>query len=107
MLNLILDESFYSSLFLFVPLLFLCPGENDRIEGDGHGNLITGIKVSKDSLYTCGIDDSLRKIDVSEGRYVSIVSKLTSQPLGMDVYEDIVVVATVKEVCLTRGPSIL
>nr|XP_018907163.1 PREDICTED: actin-interacting protein 1 [Bemisia tabaci]XP_018907164.1 PREDICTED: actin-interacting protein 1 [Bemisia tabaci] len=78
-------------------------GENDRIEGDGHGNLITGIKVSKDSLYTCGIDDSLRQIDVSEGRYVSIVSKLTSQPLGMDVYEDIVVVATVKELTVFQG----
>lgn len=42
-------------------------GENERIEGIGHGNQINGIKPNNDILYTCGIDDSLRTINI-EGK---------------------------------------
>lgn len=41
--------------------LFL-PGENDRIEGKGHGNQVTGIVVKEDAVYTVGIDDTLKSI---------------------------------------------
>lgn len=39
-------------------------GENDRIEGVGHGNQINGIKPDGNTLYTCGIDDSVKQIDI-------------------------------------------
>lgn len=42
-------------------------GENDRIEGAGHGNQINGMKAFDGTLYTCGIDDSLKQIDI-EGK---------------------------------------
>lgn len=44
-------------------------GENDRIEGTGHGNQINGIKPVDNILYTCGIDDSVRQIDI-EGKFI-------------------------------------
>lgn len=43
-------------------------GENDRVEGVGHGNQVNGMKVHDGTLYTCGIDDSLKQIDI-EGKW--------------------------------------
>lgn len=42
-------------------------GENNRIEGAGHGNQINGMKATENILYTSGIDDSLKQIDI-EGK---------------------------------------
>lgn len=39
-------------------------GENLRIDGVGHGNQINGIKAQGTLLYTCGIDDSVKQIDI-------------------------------------------
>lgn len=39
-------------------------GENERIEGVGHGNQINGMKARNGILYTCGIDDSVKQIDI-------------------------------------------
>lgn len=48
-------------------------GENERIEGVGHGNQINGLKAHENTLYTCGIDDSLKQIDI-EGSSVKNVT---------------------------------
>lgn len=45
-------------------------GENDRIEGLGHGNQINGLKPLDNTLYSCGIDDSLKQIDI-ESKYLT------------------------------------
>lgn len=75
-------------------------GENDRIEGAGHGNQINGIRAHNGILYTCGIDDSLKQIDIEGNAYKSGDLKLGSQPRGMDVLKEqnIIVVGTVNEV---------
>lgn len=49
-------------------------GENDRVQGAGHGNQINGMKAFNGTLYTIGIDDSLKQIDI-EGRKIIIYSK--------------------------------
>lgn len=80
-------------------------GENERIEGVGHGNQINGMKAYKDMLYTCGIDDTLKKINIEGNTYVKEDLKLGSQPRGMDIFKDngTVVTATVNEVHVIKG----
>ena len=37
-------------------------GDNDRIAGKGHGNHVSGLVVKGDTIYTAGIDDSVKYI---------------------------------------------
>jgi hypothetical protein len=73
-------------------------GENDRIQGVGHGNQINGMKTVGDSLYTCGIDDSVKQVDIASNTYTSADIKLGSQPHGMDAKGDTIIIASIKEV---------
>jgi len=73
-------------------------GENDRIQGVGHGNQINGMKTIGDSLYTCGIDDSVKHVDLASNSYTSADIKLGSQPRGMDAKDDTIITASIKEV---------
>lgn len=74
-------------------------GENERIHGQGHGNQINGMKAVDNYLYTAGIDDTLRIVDIETNSYIESASlKLDSQPRGLDIYGNIVVVASVKQV---------
>lgn len=73
-------------------------GENDRVKGLGHGNQINGMKLDSDYLYTCGIDDSLRQVDVKSNAYTDLQVKLNAQPRGMDFNSNLLVTATIKEV---------
>ena len=75
-------------------------GVNDRIQGAGHGNQINGMKIIGGTLYTCGIDDSVKQVDISSNSYISADIKLGSQPRGMDVKGDTIVTASVKEVSI-------
>ncbi|XP_063903867.1 actin-interacting protein 1 [Zophobas morio] len=79
-------------------------GENDRIEGVGHGNQINGMRVHGNVLYTCGIDDSLKQIDIEGNTYKGQDLKLGSQPRGMDVFKEqnIVVTASVNEITVAQ-----
>jgi len=73
-------------------------GENERIQGVGHGNQINGMKTVGDSLYTCGIDDSVKQVDIASNTYTSADIKLGSQPHGMDAKDDTIIIASIKEV---------
>jgi len=74
-------------------------GVNDRIGGVGHGNQINGMKVAGNTLYTCGIDDTLRLVDLNTYAYTNTSDvKLGSQPRGMDIKDGRVIISTVKEV---------
>lgn len=73
-------------------------GENDRVRGNGHGNQINGMKAAKNILYTAGIDDTLRSVDIETCAYSDNSIKLDSQPRGLDVFEDKVIVASVRQV---------
>lgn len=63
-------------------------GVNDRVGGAGHGNQINGIRSNGDIVYTCGIDDSLRQINVEGNTYTDVVVKLNCQPRGLDVLRE-------------------
>lgn len=77
-------------------------GENNRVQGQGHGNQINGMKAADNLLYTAGIDDTLRSVDIATNSYAeTAVVKLDSQPRGLDVCNDTVVVASVQQVNLT------
>lgn len=74
-------------------------GENNRVQGQGHGNQINGMKAAGNLLYTAGIDDTLRTIDIATNAYAETsVVKLNSQPRGLDINNDIAIVASVREV---------
>jgi len=78
-------------------------GENDRIQGVGHGNQINGMKTIGDSLYTCGIDDSVKQVDIASNTYTSADIKLGSQPHGMDAKDDTIITASIKEISVLQG----
>uniref|UniRef100_A0A1B6DMK2 Actin-interacting protein 1 n=1 Tax=Clastoptera arizonana TaxID=38151 RepID=A0A1B6DMK2_9HEMI len=80
-------------------------GENDRIEGVGHGNQINGMKAEGEFLYTCGIDDSVKQVSTSNKAYTNVDVKLPSQPRGMDVKDGVIVTATVKEIVVLQNNS--
>ncbi|KAK2583798.1 hypothetical protein KPH14_009698 [Odynerus spinipes] len=77
-------------------------GENDRVRGNGHGNQINGMKAAKSTLYTAGIDDTLRSIDIDSCEYTNNSIKLDSQPRGLDVFEDKAIVASVQQIIVTQ-----
>ncbi|XP_066589608.1 actin-interacting protein 1 [Prorops nasuta] len=79
-------------------------GENDRVKGQGHGNQINGMKASNNLLYTAGIDDTLRAVDMATNTYTETSNtKLDSQPRGLDIYNDLVVTASVRQITVTQG----
>jgi len=56
------------------------------------------MKLDNDYLYTCGIDDSLRQVDVKSNSYTDLQVKLNAQPRGMDFNSNVIVTVTIKEV---------
>lgn len=81
-----------------MPIECFISGENDRVEGNGHGNQINGMKATSEFVYTCGIDDKLKEIHTVNNIYSQFELKLGSQPRGMDISKDMIIIATVKEV---------
>ncbi|XP_017761124.1 PREDICTED: actin-interacting protein 1 [Eufriesea mexicana] len=78
-------------------------GDNDRVQGHGHGNQINGMKAAKNVLYTVGIDDTLRSVDIDTNTYIdTAVIKLDSQPRDLDIYKDIIVIVTFREIIVIR-----
>ncbi|XP_039281777.1 actin-interacting protein 1 isoform X1 [Nilaparvata lugens] len=77
-------------------------GETERVMGTGHGNQINGMRTVKNFLYSCGIDDSLKQVNLDSGWYSGVDIKLSAQPRGMDLKDDLVVVATVKELTVIK-----
>ncbi|PNF17233.1 hypothetical protein B7P43_G05228 [Cryptotermes secundus] len=61
------------------------------------------MKIIGNSLYTCGIDDSVKQVDISSNNYTSADIKLDSQPRGMDVKDDTIITASVKEISVLQG----
>lgn len=77
---------------------FFLIGDTERIQGIGHGNQINGMKAEGDWLYTCGIDDSVKQVNVTTRSYTGVDTKLSSQPRGMDLKGNTIVVGSVNEV---------
>lgn len=79
-------------------------GVNDRVAGTGHGNQINDIRSNGDIVYTCGIDDSLRAINVEGNTYTDVVVKLNCQPRGLDVLreQNIVIVGCQRDITVVQ-----
>lgn len=65
------------------------------------------MKLDNDYLYTCGIDDSLRQVDVKSNSYTDLQIKLNAQPRGMDFNSNVLVTATIKEVNISLILSLI
>ncbi|KAF4518341.1 hypothetical protein B566_EDAN007068 [Ephemera danica] len=90
----------------FVTIWDAATGENDRVTGVGHGNQINQMRATDTSILTCGIDDSVKTISLESKVYQPADIKLTCQPRGMDVKEDLVVAGCVKEVTVIQGTTL-
>ncbi|XP_076316944.1 actin-interacting protein 1-like isoform X2 [Tachypleus tridentatus] len=66
-------------------------GNNDRVEGPGHTNQIRSMASGVDVIYTCGID-TVRAIDLRINHYSTLAVKTDSQPKGIAVAENNVLV---------------
>lgn len=83
----------------------LSTGEADIIEGKGHTSQVSKIYAKGDVLYTCGMDDTVRYVSISEKKYRDENIKLPSQPQAIAVGNlGFVVVALLNEiVCIQDG----
>lgn len=84
-------------------------GVNNRVAGNGHGNQVNGIRAFGDFAYTCGIDDSLREINIEGNTYTDGTVKLNSQPRGLDIFreQNIVVLACQKEITVVQDKRVV
>lgn len=57
------------------------------------------MKAADNLLYTAGIDDTIRAVDIATNTYSETTTiKLDSQPRGLDIFNDIVVTASLRQV---------
>ncbi|EEP76084.1 conserved hypothetical protein [Uncinocarpus reesii 1704] len=80
-------------------------GAMETVEGEGHPGYIAGLAAAKEGsggrIYSVGWDDTIRSVDISSHSYVGPAIKLSSQPKGIAVGDQTVLVAN------TQGVEIL
>lgn len=85
-------------------------GEHDRVEGEQHTNQVQDMYPLSDQVLTCGLDDTLRSIDLSTNQYSKSFSpiKLSAQPKGIAALPgtNIVVIAGVNELLVYEGQQL-
>lgn len=76
-------------------------GEHNRVEGAQHTNQVQDMFSTKETVYTCGLDDTIRAIDLKTNQYSTSFTpiKLSVQPRGLAALNDsnTIVVAGVNE----------
>ncbi|KAK8400426.1 hypothetical protein O3P69_003240 [Scylla paramamosain] len=77
-------------------------GDNDRIAGKGHGNHVSGLVVKGDTIFTAGIDDSVKYIDPVEKTYTGKSISLGSQPKMIAAVDDGIIAVTTQEICVLK-----
>jgi len=80
-------------------------GEAEMISGKGHTSQVTNIYAKGNTLYTCGIDDTVRYVSIGTKSYQNECVKLPSQPQAIAAGNlGFVVVACLNEVvCIQDG----
>lgn len=82
-------------------------GKHDRVSGTQHTNQVQDMFSTKDLIYTCGFDDTIRAIDLKTNEYSSSFNpiKLSVQPRGIAAVEgsNLIVVAGVNELLVYDG----
>lgn len=83
-------------------------GEHDRVAGAQHTNQVQDMSTSKDLVYTCGLDDTVRAIDMKTNQYSTAFGsiKLPAQPKGIAVTGNNLVVASVGELLIYEGQAL-
>lgn len=78
-------------------------GDQDRVSGKCHSSQVQDMCTSSDSIYTCGFDDTLRKIDPATDEYTMWTVSGESQPRGISTDGRLVAVAGHKEITVVEG----
>lgn len=73
-------------------------GESHRIGGVGHGNQMNGMVTLGESVFTCGIDNSIKEVNTMTKNFTSTNIKLASQPRGLAGHGTTLIVPCEKEV---------
>lgn len=83
-------------------------GEHDRVGGLQHTNQVQDMTVGKDLVYTCGLDDTIRAIDMKSNQYSTSFGtiKLSVQPKGIAASGDKLIVAGVNELLVYEGQNL-
>lgn len=85
----------------FVTMWDVGSGDQDRIQGLCHSNQVQDMTTTRDSLYTCGLDDTIRCISLATKQFGTTEIKLDSQPRGIAAGEgSVLVVAGVKHITI-------
>ncbi|XP_033756075.1 actin-interacting protein 1-like [Pecten maximus] len=77
--------------------------EDGEIEGKGHSNQVSDIRVSRDTLVSVGMDDCIMFIDTQTKQYPSESTKLDSQPQAVASKANITVAACLGQVAVFDG----
>ncbi|ESO90974.1 hypothetical protein LOTGIDRAFT_191449 [Lottia gigantea] len=76
---------------------------DDEMQGKGHSNQVSDMKIVDDTLVTIGMDDTIRFSSASEKKYGSAVTKLDSQPKSVDSCGSISIVASISHITVFDG----
>jgi len=76
-------------------------GDNEKVAGRGHCNQVQDMDLDAATIYTCGMDDVVKSINMATKSYGTAEVKMDSQPRGIAVGEDgLVIVANIQELTL-------
>ena len=73
-------------------------GQSNRIGGVGHGNQMNGMVTLGESIFTCGIDNAIKEVNIMTKSFNTTNIKLASQPRGLAGNGTTLIVPCEKEV---------
>lgn len=78
-------------------------GDNEKVSGRGHNNQVQDMANDATTVYTCGMDDVVKSINVTSKSYGTAEVKMDSMPKGIAAGEDgLVIVANIKEITILQ-----
>ncbi|XP_003744021.1 actin-interacting protein 1 [Galendromus occidentalis] len=80
-------------------------GDQDRVKGQCHTSQVQDMCTTSNCVYTCGFDDTFRKIDTSGDEYAMWTVSGESQPRGISTDGRLVAVAGHKDITIIEGNS--
>ena len=97
------DTVFTGSHDGFITSWDVATGESHRIGGVGHGNQMNGMVTLGESIFTCGIDNAIKEVNIMTKSFANTNVKLASQPRGLAGNGTTLVVPCEKEVRIRKG----
>ncbi|XP_064465602.1 actin-interacting protein 1-like isoform X1 [Ornithodoros turicata] len=79
-------------------------GDQDRVSGVTHTNQVQDMCTGTDSIYTCGLDDTIHSISLLSNAYTDLNLKMNSQPRGIATVDgNLVVVAGMTDITMIEN----